>query len=103
MTVPSSKSLSINAACSVQYGCSRLVFPALQAGPGEKKIAKVFFIAVLSALCIRVYFTSISEPAGEPIKLRFSDAYRLLDTLSVPACSSKSLLQRAQTVTAGFV
>src|SRR5437763_3995388 len=32
--VPSSKSFSINAACSVQQSCSQLVFPAIQVGPG---------------------------------------------------------------------
>jgi hypothetical protein len=57
VTVPSSKSFSINAACSVQHGCSRLVFPAIQLGPGEKKVAKVFFMDFLSVLCILVYFT----------------------------------------------
>ena len=35
-------------------------------GPGEKKVAKVFFTGFLSSvLCLLVYFTSISEPAEE--------------------------------------
>src|SRR5207237_6145965 len=67
MTVPSSKSLSINAACSFQYGCSRLVFPALQAGPGEKKVAKVFFIVALSVLCVRVLFYLNQRTCGYAI------------------------------------
>src|SRR6185312_14525133 len=58
MTLPYSKSLSINMACSSQYGCSRLVFPETQASPGVKKITKVFFMGFLS---IFVMFEQISN------------------------------------------
>src|SRR5262249_1987996 len=36
-TTPSSKSLSIHAACSDQQGCSRLVLPPRHPGPGTKR------------------------------------------------------------------
>jgi len=93
MTVPFSKSLSINAACSVQHGCSRLVFPAIQVGPGEKNVAKVFFTGFLSALRMMVYFTSISELAEEPFRLLLSNALQNANSAGSP--SEKGLLFHA--------
>src|SRR2546429_109750 len=47
ITVPFSKSRSINSACSVQYACSRTVLPGVQAAPGAHRITKVFFMRFL--------------------------------------------------------